>query len=122
MVSFSILKINFENYCGNIFLGNCFAIPLNISDIEICDVSNVAAEHVRVLEADTFWCFHKLLDGIQDNYLFAQPGIQTKVNVLKDIVTRVNSKLHTSKLFQLHDKSRLLTQTCKIYVFTCSIH
>jgi len=63
-------------------------------DIESCDVSTLSAEHLWILESDTFWCFSKLLDSIQDNYLFAQPGIQTKVQVLKDIVTRVNNKLH----------------------------
>ena len=28
------------------------------------------------IEADSFWCMTKVLDGIQDNYTFAQPGIQ----------------------------------------------
>ena len=28
------------------------------------------------IEADSFWCMSKVLDGIQDNYTFAQPGIQ----------------------------------------------
>ena len=28
------------------------------------------------VEADCYWCITKLLDGIQDNYTFAQPGIQ----------------------------------------------
>merc|ERR1712136_709317 len=26
------------------------------------------------IEADSFWCMTKVLDGIQDNYTFAQPG------------------------------------------------
>ena len=28
------------------------------------------------IEADSFWCLTVVLDGIQDNYTFAQPGIQ----------------------------------------------
>ncbi|CAI4212247.1 unnamed protein product [Parascedosporium putredinis] len=28
------------------------------------------------VEADSFWCLTKLLDGIQDHYIVAQPGIQ----------------------------------------------
>lgn len=33
-------------------------------------------EEMNKIEADTYWCLTKLLDGIQDNYTFAQPGIQ----------------------------------------------
>ncbi len=34
-------------------------------------------EEVRSnIEADSFWCMTRVLDGIQDNYTFAQPGIQ----------------------------------------------
>ena len=35
-----------------------------------------------VIEADSFWCLSKFLDSIQDNYIFAQLGIQYKVSVL----------------------------------------
>ena len=45
------------------------------------------------MEADSFWCMSKLLDGIQDNYTFAQPGIQQKVNQLKELIQRIDSKL-----------------------------
>ena len=36
-----------------------------------------------------------LLDTIQDNYTFAQPGIQKKVADLKDLMSRADRKLHT---------------------------
>ena len=42
-------------------------------------MSGVSEESLKSVEADSFWCFSKLLDGIQDNYTFAQPGIQLKV-------------------------------------------
>ncbi len=42
------------------------------------------------VEADTFWCLSKLLDGIQDNYVFAQPGIQRQVTALRDLTTRID--------------------------------
>ncbi|KAG8532554.1 uncharacterized protein KY384_002431 [Bacidia gigantensis] len=45
------------------------------------------------VEADAFWCLTKLLDGIQDNYIFAQPGIVRQVNSLKDLTTRIDSGL-----------------------------
>jgi len=45
------------------------------------------------VEADSFWCLTKLLDGIQDNYIFAQPGIVRQVGGLKDLTTRIDSAL-----------------------------
>ena len=34
----------------------------------------------------------KLMEGIQDNYTLAQPGIQTKIMALKDLMKRLDSK------------------------------
>lgn len=45
------------------------------------------------VEADSFWCLSKLLEGIQDNYIFAQPGIVRQVGALKDLTTRIDSGL-----------------------------
>ena len=45
------------------------------------------------VEADAFWCLTKLLDGIQDNYIFAQPGIVRQVSALKDLTTRIDAAL-----------------------------
>ena len=65
----------------------------------------------RNIEADSFWCMTKVLDGIQDNYTFAQPGIQVnrdqmmksmhnadniqvKIRQLEELLKRVDVKLH----------------------------
>ncbi|KAF2083745.1 RabGAP/TBC [Saccharata proteae CBS 121410] len=45
------------------------------------------------VEADSFWCLTKLLDGIQDNYVNAQPGIQRQVTNLRDLTTRIDKTL-----------------------------
>ncbi|KAJ8605046.1 hypothetical protein MRB53_041558 [Persea americana] len=45
------------------------------------------------VEADSFWCLTKLLDGIQDNYIHAQPGIQRQVAALRDLTSRIDSTL-----------------------------
>lgn len=45
------------------------------------------------VEADTFWCLTKLLDGIQDNYVHAQPGIQRQVASLRELTKRIDSSL-----------------------------
>ena len=61
-------------------------------DVADCELESLASDDVKKLEADCFWCFSKLLDGIQDNYTFAQPGIQKRVNSLKELVSRIDSK------------------------------
>lgn len=63
-------------------------------DLDHHDVSSLAEDKRNDIEADSFWCLSKLLDGIQDNYTFAQPGIQNKVRQLKELVERVDAELH----------------------------
>ncbi|XP_073070164.1 TBC1 domain family member 22A isoform X8 [Manis javanica] len=62
--------------------------------VDVADVSRVPAEVLRDVEADTYWCMSKLLDGIQDNYTFAQPGIQMKVKMLEELVSRIDEQVH----------------------------
>jgi len=38
------------------------------------------------VEADCYWCLCKMLEGIQDHYTYAQPGIQRTVFRLKELV------------------------------------
>jgi TBC1 domain family member 2 len=45
------------------------------------------------VEADSFWCLTKLLDSIQDNYIYAQPGIQRQVAALRDLTARIDAGL-----------------------------
>ncbi|XP_046408139.1 TBC1 domain family member 22B [Ischnura elegans] len=63
-------------------------------DLETCDVMTLSKEQRDVIEADSFWCLSKFLDGIQDNYIFAQLGIQQKVNQLKELMQRIDAPLH----------------------------
>lgn len=58
--------------------------------MENYDVTHLESTSLDKIEADSFWLMSKLLDGIQDNYTFAQPGIQLKVNLLKDLVQRID--------------------------------
>ena len=59
------------------------------------DVESSLPEDVRnSIEADSFWCLTVVLDGIQDNYTFAQPGIQLKVKQLEDLIQRIDGDLH----------------------------
>ncbi|XP_040843495.1 TBC1 domain family member 22A isoform X2 [Ochotona curzoniae] len=67
---------------------------LDTEDVESVDMCSVPTEVLRNIEADTYWCMSKLLDGIQDNYTFAQPGIQMKVKMLEELVSRIDEQVH----------------------------
>ncbi|KAA0192226.1 hypothetical protein HAZT_HAZT004196 [Hyalella azteca] len=62
--------------------------------VDTYDVSLVSGSLCEGVEADSFWCLSRLLDGIQDNYTFAQPGIQTRVTQLRELVSRIDEGLH----------------------------
>ncbi|XP_052204906.1 GTPase-activating protein GYP1 isoform X1 [Diospyros lotus] len=51
---------------------------------------DLAPEKITNVEADCYWCLSKLLDGMQDHYTFAQPGIQRLVFKLKELVRRID--------------------------------
>uniref|UniRef100_A0A7N0U0M7 Rab-GAP TBC domain-containing protein n=1 Tax=Kalanchoe fedtschenkoi TaxID=63787 RepID=A0A7N0U0M7_KALFE len=53
-------------------------------------VTDLTAENITNIEADCYWCLSKLLDGMQDHYTFAQPGIQRLVFKLKELVRRID--------------------------------
>ena len=61
-------------------------------DIDSYDVASLSESERWVIEADSFWSMSLLLDGIQDNYTFAQPGIQTKVTQLKELAKRIDGE------------------------------
>jgi len=76
-------------------------------DIPLCSVADLAETSRQQLEADCFWCFSKLLDGIQDNYTFAQPGIQRRISSLKELVSRIDSE------FIIHHRLTLIVELQK---------
>jgi len=94
-----VLYIDIEHYdvsvcvCMYVCVCVCVYVCMLYTDIDIehYDVSRISDSNLQNLEADSFWCFSKLLDGIQDNYTFAQPGIQIRVNSLKDLISRIDS-------------------------------
>lgn len=62
-------------------------------ELETWPVSHITRDQLLRVEADCFWCLSKLLDGIQDHYTFAQPGIQRLVFRLKEIVRRIDEPM-----------------------------
>ncbi|XP_022526337.2 TBC1 domain family member 22B isoform X2 [Astyanax mexicanus] len=63
-------------------------------DVENFEMAALPLDTQRNIEADSFWCMSKLLDGIQDNYTFAQPGIQKKVKALEELISRIDEDIH----------------------------
>ncbi|KAH9874075.1 hypothetical protein IAQ61_004703 [Plenodomus lingam] len=73
-----------------VFLGAYISDP----DIEFgMDPGQLPKQVLDAVEADSFWCLTKLLDGIQDNYIAQQPGIQRQVVRLRDLTTRIDASL-----------------------------
>ncbi|KAH0716187.1 hypothetical protein KY284_009092 [Solanum tuberosum] len=58
-------------------------------------MSDLPSEKISGIEADCYWCLSKLLDGMQDHYTFAQPGIQRLVFKLKELVRRIDEPVST---------------------------
>ncbi|CAI0397039.1 unnamed protein product [Linum tenue] len=62
-------------------------------DIDSWSISDLPLEKIFDVEADCYWCLSKLLDGMQDHYTFAQPGIQRLVFRLKELVRRIDESI-----------------------------
>ena len=58
------------------------------------DINSLDAILLKNIEADTFMCLTQLLNGIQDHYTHAQPGIQTKVFRLSELIKRIDENLY----------------------------
>ncbi|ORY39113.1 RabGAP/TBC [Rhizoclosmatium globosum] len=72
-----------------VFLQSCVS-----DDVERTDVSLISKETLNQVEADTYWCLTRLLDGIQDNYTHAQPGIQRQIVRMKELINRIDGQLY----------------------------
>lgn len=62
-------------------------------DPQDCDPSLLSEGDLLEVESDTFWSLSKLLDGIQDNYIIAQPGIMRQVKRLNELTRKVDPEL-----------------------------
>ncbi|KAH3679531.1 hypothetical protein WICPIJ_008580 [Wickerhamomyces pijperi] len=61
--------------------------------VENFNPGELTKQEMNNVEADTYWSLTKLLEGIQDNYIHAQPGIIRQVNELKDLIKRIDFDL-----------------------------
>ncbi|KAF7965208.1 hypothetical protein HWV62_28866 [Athelia sp. TMB] len=63
------------------------------ADPEEFDTARLPKNVLDAIEADSFWCLSRLLDGIQDNYIQAQPGIHRSVRRMAELVARIDAPL-----------------------------
>ena len=91
--------------CPNFYFFSYFASI--DSDPEEFDPAILPKSVFDAIEADSFWCLSRLLDGIQDNYIFAQPGIQRSVRKMAELVARIDSEL---KLFSPPEPANLVIE------------
>lgn len=63
------------------------------SDPELFDPAYLPPNALNAVEADSFWCLSRLLDGIQDNYIHGQPGIHRGVKRIAELVARIDAPL-----------------------------
>ena len=57
------------------------------------DVDCVGEDEFREIEADSFWCFSKLLDGLQDLFTKDQPGLYKMLTQLQETIRKVDQPL-----------------------------
>lgn len=60
---------------------------------KISPIDRLSEEQLESLEADTYWCFSKLLDSIQDSYTPKQPGIIRQLDELQQLVKLISGEL-----------------------------
>lgn len=73
-----------------VFLGSYLDCP-----VDNFDPAGLPEALRDAVEADSYWCLSKLLDGIQDNYIHSQPGIIRQVNSLRELTERIDAPLVT---------------------------
>ena len=87
--------------CGYVQGMNDLTVPLWIvllqskRSVPTLDLSvpSFSDDELDLVEADLYWMFSKLLQDLQDNYIFSQPGIQRMNLKLKEIVQRLDPEL-----------------------------
>lgn len=57
------------------------------------NVMELSVDAFKAAEADSFWCFSKLLDSLQDNYTYNQAGITRQMARLREIISRIYPQL-----------------------------
>jgi hypothetical protein len=63
-------------------------------DISEDSLINLGEDVLIEIEADTYWCFTKMMDRIQTNYTNNQPGLTLMISKMEQIINLVDDKLY----------------------------
>lgn len=74
-----------------VFLSTVAPVSMDARECEA--VEALSEDTLLDVEADAYWCVSNMLQGIQDHYTFAQPGIQRMVFKLKELASRLDGPL-----------------------------
>ncbi|BAM42194.1 GTPase-activating protein [Theileria orientalis strain Shintoku] len=67
---------------------------INKFKFTIEDLSFLTDEHLREVEADSFYCLSEILSQLLDNYTENQPGVYRSLKRLCDLVRRIDNELY----------------------------
>lgn len=68
-------------------------INFNSFDVPVDFEQKFTPEVITKVEADTYWCLCKILDGILDNYTFSQSGTHKTLDKIKEITKKIDPDL-----------------------------
>eukprot|EP00340_Litonotus_pictus_P011418 CAMPEP_0170538488 /NCGR_PEP_ID=MMETSP0209-20121228/103343_1 /TAXON_ID=665100 ORGANISM="Litonotus pictus, Strain P1" /NCGR_SAMPLE_ID=MMETSP0209 /ASSEMBLY_ACC=CAM_ASM_000301 /LENGTH=353 /DNA_ID=CAMNT_0010840189 /DNA_START=65 /DNA_END=1122 /DNA_ORIENTATION=+ len=93
----------FNDLCSSfiaVFFSNYLKFSFDDFEVSDTDLNNLSEDHLFEIEADSYWCFKKMMDNIQTNYISGQPGLQKMMNIMEKIVKTVDYNLwkHLKKL------------------------
>jgi hypothetical protein len=64
-----------------------------VLDLNEDDLQELGDETLMVIEADSYWCFTKMMDRIQTNYTHNQPGLTKMIKKMEEIIKLVDADL-----------------------------
>jgi hypothetical protein len=76
-----------------IFLAQYMKIDYDTLDVSESDLYQLGEEVLLEIEADSYWCFTKMMDRVQNNYTHNQPGLTKMINKMEEIISLVDDGL-----------------------------
>jgi hypothetical protein len=76
-----------------IFLAQYMKIDYDTLDVSEGDLYQLGEEVLLEVEADSYWCFTKMMDRVQNNYTHNQPGLTKMIKKMEEIIGLVDDGL-----------------------------
>lgn len=78
-----------------IFFTDYVDLDLSTLDVEESIINSLSEPELLEIEADSYWCFKKMMEKIQANYSNGQPCFQYMLAKLEEIIDQVDKELMT---------------------------